>query len=437
MGRAALAPISVRVDDSPGWTSLTDLPGDRPRSEVEADLESAMEAWRKNFLVRRIVTLTRAYTISGGITISSKDPQVQAFLDLFWDHPQNRLPRKLGGIANHLVLDGELFPILFTNQVDGISYVRWRTARQISDILTLPNDYETETAYQEKDGTLKGKTWISPNHPHAANPATPVMLHWHINRPFDALRGESDLTPILPWAKRTAEWLADRVRLNRQRTRTGIFDITVADDSQVEAVRERVRQNNPVEAGTYVHGSGEEGKMHDLKIGADDVEADGRALRMAVATGANISLPYLGEGEGTNYASAKEMGEPVARFYDERQQATIWMLFDLVEQAFYRYAIVKGITPPNDLQLTHTVAEVARTDNTTLAQAALSIAQACGLLAQQGWIDGETALSFVTKFAGETLTLDQIHAILAHAARHSERSEESKRSEESQPNKKD
>ena len=59
------------------------------------------------------------------------------------------------------------------------------------------------------------------------------MLHYAVNRPIGAVRGEGDLTPILPWAKRYSEWLKDRVRLNRQRTRQGLMDIEIDDEAMV------------------------------------------------------------------------------------------------------------------------------------------------------------------------------------------------------------
>jgi hypothetical protein len=40
------------------------------------------------------------------------------------------------------------------------------------------------------------------------------MLHYAVNRPVGAVRGESDLAPILPWLRRYNRWLEDRVRLN-------------------------------------------------------------------------------------------------------------------------------------------------------------------------------------------------------------------------------
>ena len=56
----------------------------------------------------------------------------------------------------------------------------------------------------------------------------------------------------------------------------------------------------------------------------------GLVLRLAIATGAHLGLHYLGEGERTNYATAKEMGEPTARFFSDRQEQLIWMIEDLV-----------------------------------------------------------------------------------------------------------
>ena len=128
-----------------------------------------------------------------------------------------------------------------------------------------------------------------------------------------------------------------------------------------------------------------------------------------------LAMHYFGEGEGTNFATAKEMGEPTARFYTERQQEIIWSLLDLIEVAFSRFALVQGFTPPADLQLETHVTEVARADNAGLASAAQSIAQAFTVAAAHGWIDDETALTLILKFAGENLPVETISAILERA----------------------
>jgi predicted transcriptional regulator len=243
------------------------------------------------------------------------------------------------------------------------------------------------------------------------------MLHFAVNKPIGATRGESDLSPVLPWALRYSEWLKDRVRLNRQRTRQGVFDVEIADDSIVEQKRQQLRTSNPIEAGIYVHGPGEKTTMHKLEIGAGDAAEDGKVLRLANATGANIALHYLGEGEGTNYATAKEMGEPSARFFTERQSDFCAFLVEMVDAAYRRRAALGLAQLPEDgdLQLFTATTEVARADNQSLATAAREIVQALAQMKAQGWIDDTTAAKTAFKFAGEALSEDEITQILAKA----------------------
>ncbi len=422
--RAVAAAVSVRVDDSRGWDQLAGAatPIDTPWSERRDDLDDALEAWRKNFLVRRIVTLVTSYVVGNGITISSEIPEVNTFIQEFWTHPQNQLNRRLRPMCDELTRSGELFPILFTNRVDGMSYVRFIPASRIIEIDTDANDYEKELRYKQITDSAEGKWWFGPAHKRAFKRTRgpklqPLMLHLVINKPIGATRGEGDLTPILPWARRYTAWLQDRVRLNRQRTRQGVFDVEVADDSLVEEKRRQLARTNPIEAGIYVHGKGEETSMKQLNIQGDDVKEDGRALRLAIAAGANIGLHYLGEGESINYATAKEMGEPTARFYSDRQLDYTGLLCDLVTAAYYRK--LAQLTPdaprPTDLQLTANTTEVARADNESLAKAARDVVEALAKMHATGWVDDATAASLAFKFAGEPLSEDEIEDILSKA----------------------
>lgn len=420
-----LASVSVRVDDSPGWESLSGSgPNDRPWADKYSDLEETLEAWQKNFFVRRLVTLTRSYAVANGITLISEDPHVDGFLHRFWNHKQNRIDRRLGPICDEFTRSGEVFPVLFTNSVDGMSYIRFVPASTIRSIETDPDDYETELRYaQTQPLSAEPKWWIGPGHPAAfsgEDGATlpPLMLHFAVNRPIGATRGESDLTPVLPWAKRYSEWLKDRVRLNRIRTRQVILHLRIADPSLVEQKRQQLRTNNPIEKGIYVSGPDEELIAHALHIGSGDAEDDGRALRLAIATAGNVGLHYLGEGETVNYATAREMGEPTTRFYAERQRDLIHALKAIFTAAYRRHCLITNHPFPDDenLPLTAAAADVARQDNESLAIAARDIVQALAQMKQFGWIDDKTALTIAFKFAGEPLGQQEIERILDAAS---------------------
>jgi len=417
--RVQAAAISVRVDDSSGWDPLAHGygPADRPWGERRDDLDDALEAWRKNFLVRRIVNLVRSYVVGNGIVVSSKRPTVNNFVDEMWSHPKNRIDRRLGEMCDELTRAGELFPILFTNRIDGMSYVRFIPASRIRAIETDPNDYEKELRYGQVTNSAEPKWWLSPEHPAATDRSEdgslpPVMLHFAINRPIGATRGEGDLLPVLPWARRYSEWLQDRVRLNRLRTRQGILDLKINDDLLVQEKRQQLRTSNPWEQGIYVHGPGEETALHNLNIGADDAEKDGRVLRLAIVAGANVALHYLGEGEATNYATAKAMGEPTARFFTDRQTEFRWVLEDVAQAAYQRKVAAGMARAFDDLRLHTSVTEVAREDNQSLALAARDIVTALTLMRQYGWIDDRTAATMAFKFAGEPLGEEEVLDLL-------------------------
>lgn len=418
------AAVKVRVDDSPGWDTLQPGPADRPWSERADDLDDALEAWRKNFMVRHLVTLTRSYVVGNGITVSSEVPAVEQFLRAFWDHPQNRMSRRLGPMCDELVRAGEVFPILFTNRVNGMSYVRFVPASRIRELETDEDDYEVELRYGEMQHiSIEPKWHIGPGHAKAfkrvrggaGGKLLPLMLHFSVNKVVGATRGEGDLGPILPWARRYAQWLGDRVRLNRRRTRQGLLDIEIADPAMVEVKRQQFQTSNPIEAGIYVHGPGEKVSMHSLNIRADDAEADGKVLRLAIAAGSNTALHYLGEGGEVNYATAKEMGEPTSRFFTERQGDMRVFVVDLVEAAYKRAVAMGQAVAVDDLAISTSVSEVARADNAGLALAAKDIVEALQGMRLAGWIDDETAVKLAFKFAGEPLGEEEVKRILEGA----------------------
>jgi hypothetical protein len=240
------------------------------------------------------------------------------------------------------------------------------------------------------------------------------MLHHAINRPVGATRGESDLATVLKWALRYSTWLEDRVRLNRIRTRSGMLDIKIDDNSQVEQKKYQLRKDDPLKSGIYVHGDGEEATLHNLEIRAHEAEQDGKALRLAIAAGSGSALHYMGEGGDVNYATAKEMGEPTARFYSERQTDIVQLVEDLVTLAHQRFLLATGHRPTadDDLRLEISVTEVARADNQALALAAKDIVTALTEMRAQGWIDDATAIRWAFQFAGETISEEEIQDIL-------------------------
>ena len=406
--------LDSTITDEGAWSMIAGGgPTDRPWYDLSQDMTDALDAWRKNFLIRQIVRLTTAYVVGDGIKIVTEQASFQTFVDDFWNHRQNRLNRRLTAWCDELTRSGELFLVLFSNPIDGMSYVRAIPARSIEKVDTDPEDYEKEIGYNERVlGKVETKRWRSPIT--ASTAATePVMLHYSINKPLGATRGESDLTPILPWVKRYTTWLKDRVKFNQIRTDMSAAWIKIQDDGQVTAKRRQYEANPPTGGNIFVTGPGEELSFPAARIEAASAEPDGVALRLAVAAGANIPLHYLAEGTSATKATATEMADPTRRHYRMRQVDFGYILTDLCEQAYIRRSQVLGKSPYiHNPQARAEMPDVSREDNTSLAEAAKAITEAFNTMAERGWIDKATAIRLIFKFAGEVLPEQQLQDII-------------------------
>jgi len=426
--RLALASVvagplpAARATEAAGWDLVRSGagPADRPWSELREDLTDTLEAWRRNFIVRRIVTITTSYVVgSQGIGVSSTRPAVERFTRAFWEHRENRLRSRLSSWCDEITRSGEIFiAVSAPSEVDGLAFIRAIPASCIQWIETDSSDYERPLEFHETvPGRLEPKIWKSR---HTASLDEPVLLHYAFNCVVGATRGESDLTPVLPLAQRYTDWLKGRVRFNKLRADLAAVDIEVDDDSKVETKRAQYTATPPVGGALFVHGRGERISFPAANINAGDAAPDGHAQRMAISAGSNYPLHFFGEGSDANRATAKEMGGPTHSFLEMRQADFAEALIDLVDFVYRRAAEAgHGRVPANnDLRLAFRVPDVSESDNAALAAAARDIVTAFGQMRRYGWITDELAVGLTFKFFGEILSQQEIDDILSWATDH-------------------
>lgn len=391
---------AVKVIDDKWWTQIGGAigPHDKNWGELQEDLSDSLEAWRMNPLARRIVSLTTDYVVGDGITVTSEVSAVQEFIDKFWSHPLNHIDQRLYAWCDELTRSGELFIVVFTNPGDGMSYVRNIPASAIDQIESDPDDLERELQYHELvDGTLEGRWW--PSWWSVPAGASEFVLHYTINRPVGAVRGEGDLVPILPWLRRYREWLEDRVRVNRLRN-SFLWQVKLSNSTPGDVSRKQSQYKHAPSPGSIiVSDENEEWQALSASLQSSDAESDGKSLRLMVAAGAGIPLHFLSEGESATRATAAEMGGPTFRHYKHRQLAFSEMLMDLVGVCVQNF----GMSLPADLglSLSCVLPDLTRADNLQLAQAMKEIASAVAEMLERGLIDEDTAKTLVSKFAGE------------------------------------
>ena len=418
--RQWLAPVTLTPPGSAGDGFLpVRYPqgvADKDWSDLHQEMYDACAAWRQNPLARRLVGMVTAYVVGNGIILRSDYAPLQQFIDAFWQ--QNQMEQRVAEWCDELCRSGEIFPILFTNPQDRMSTVRCIPASLVERIEWKEGDYEAELRYKEVQaiGEKEERWWMSPLHPSTSAVETPIMLHYAVNRPVGALRGESDLAPILPWLKRYSRWLEDRVRLNAG-VRAFLWVVKAPGRLRAE-LAERYRQ--PPESGSVIIADEQESWAAVApSLNANDAANDGRAIRwMIVAGGPGTSLLDLGEGEDSNLATGQVMTEMRRRFLRRRQSYLAWLLTDLVLVAWNRYTAGtwRSRHRATAADITAVLPDISVDDNQKLAQAAMQLASGLNSVAQLAGDSAafrKMALRMFVKFAGEQISERELAEMLA------------------------
>jgi len=401
--RVKLALLETENTITLGWRSSANE-RDRLDYDREQVLEMALEAWRTNPLARRIVELTTQYVVGGGLSLHCADPAAGRFLQDWWEHPLNNLAMRLPEWCDELTRSGELF-LLMTTDGGGMSYLRAVAAADVREVRTAENDPQQELAYVTR-GRLPGEERVWPAFragedapgPDGLFPA--VMLHYAVNRPVGAVRGESDLAPLLRWLSRYSGWLEDRARLNRYRN-SFLYTVRSSFASEAErlARQQSLAANPPAPGSILVTDSSEEWSVLSPRLESQEAKEDGLALKKMIAAGAGIPLHFLAEPESATRTTAEAAGGPTYRRLEQRQRYVCWLVADAAGAALGRWAWLRGLNIRAEVRVVG--ADLSARDNASIAAATNAISEALLPLWERKLIDDEELLRLVYRFAGE------------------------------------
>lgn len=353
---AALA-LSPERDNNFFTGGLSDLYTGRNAWDRKKIFAESLRAWRVNPITRRIVKLMTSFTIGKGLTIKSDDPEVQTFLQTWWNHPLNKFNRNLKRWKDEDTRTGNLFP-LFNVQQDGMSIVRMVPAEQIDDIETSEKDVEQETGYWKDESHTEKWT--------ADQSEKVFMLHYASNQPVGSPWGEADLSPLLVWIGRFSSWLENRARLNQFRT-AFMYVVSGAYANETDrANREKQLQANPPKSGSVLvlnSNNGEQWGIMSASLDAFDSSQDGLALKKMIMDGIGQPMHWHAEPEGATQTTAEAAGTPTFRTLEEMQNDFFEMLVDMARVALK----VKGIQ--TDAKIWIEGPDITERDNATLALA--------------------------------------------------------------------
>ena len=410
--RAALA-SETDATFALGARQLNAAERDRYDYDRETLQQQALQAWRTNPLARRIVELTSQYVVGGGISLSSRETRAHAFLQAWWSHPLNQMQVRAVEWCDELTRSGELF-FLISTDASGMSYLRAVPAGEIAGIEHAPNDVQQETAFLQKAGMGEEVRWQAAqaleDEPGEDGRFPVVMAHYAINRPVGALRGESDLAPLLRWLSRYAAWLEDRARLNHFRTAfLYVVKARYAGDAERLARQNSLNAAPPNPGSILVTDETETWEVLNPELESGDAATDGLALKKMIAAGAGLPLHFLAEPESATRTTAEAAGGPTFRRFEQRQQFFLWMLGDLARIALRRRARL-DVGLRADAQVEVRGADLSARDNAALALASSTVISAFAQLYERGLIDAEELLRLAYRFCGETADIPSLLA---------------------------
>ncbi len=311
--------------------------------------------------------------------------------------------------CEELSRSGNLF-ILFSTDLEGMTYVRAIPAQLIEALRTRPNDTEQITAFEfkpqyqlrhETDDPFSGQ--IIPAVDWQPSGSDPAMLHFAINRPLGMLWGEPDLSPLLKWISRYSNWLEDRARLNRYRN-SFLFVVRTRLSGETQRLQ-RQRQLNaiPPEPGSIlVTGDQEEWSVLAPRLESNEANQDGLALKKMIAAGAGIPLHYLAEPESENKASAQSAGESTCRHFEQRQRIFLELIQMVLRQVLLRSGQAQ-LQPEADCQIRMIGDDISSADNLTLSAASLNISRSLKEMHQLGIVDHAELRRILYRFMDEEL----------------------------------
>jgi capsid protein len=253
--------------------------------------------------------------------------------------------------------DGEVFLRRFVDKKTGETKVRFIRANMIRNpsnsrdynvgenvsygIGTNPDDIEEVLTYYycKIDGTLIDKI-----------PAGDI-IHIKILTDSDMKRGLSIYYHAMPMIKKYADWLEDRIVLNKVRSAIALIRKVEGTRSAVESIRNAYRseyqdkdknKQKVMQRGTVLTASkGIEYEMLSPNIHAQDVKDDGRAMLLAVAAGVGFpEMMLTADYSNANYSSSMVAQNPFVREIEDWQDFFGYyykLLFQLVIQAHKEY----------------------------------------------------------------------------------------------------
>lgn len=414
-----LDPGLTDEDIKAGFRRISGQATNRDLSPLIQDrmIELAWYLYDRNPLAKRMVDITKDFVVGDGLKATATDPDVQAWLDKFWDDPVNRLDLELPDYVKELSIFGEQLYIASSNPVDGsvrlwyvdpseIEQVVWGAAA--ADIpgadrsIAIP----IEIVLKQKLGERE-QPRLHPFRP-GEDPSSPAFgrpvgdcFYFAVNKAKRGTRGRSDIFAQADWLDAYEQVMfagVDRVDL----LNNFVWDVMLKGKNEQE-IADWLKQygRRPRPGSLRAHNENVEWKAVAPELGSADVTTMMRAFKNHILGSKGFPEMWFAEGGETNLATAGEMGAPIFKTLSARQKFVKYMLVSICNVVIDR-GIAHGSLPASvDRGVDISAPELAVRDVTKLAAALQQTGSALSMAQLEGWLTRETAAKIFAVMASE------------------------------------
>lgn len=351
----------------PGWTQLGGSGADGLTGLNRREINDQVRYYyHTDPVMHHLIQLENSYIFSRGVSVKGKDPDIDAWLQRFWNHAHNRASLTTAAaqheLNTELQIEGELFFIFYTSTLTGQVTVSTLPSTQVARAIGAKGNPKLQLYYQANFVNPEGRSLSYSvldyrvadmtrklSRPDFASDNTEVAIMQVVRDSFGG-RGISPKRTSLRWIKALTGFMEDRAVLtlagstfafkqkikgNRQ-----ALELAVARMGAYASQLKYDRGENERRQGGNTFIENEASNLEQLKFDtmAGNAYQDKRMFTQMAGIGSGVMEHYLGDPSTGNLATATAMELPMLKQFEFGQQ--FWA--DVFGEIF-RFVTLQGI----------------------------------------------------------------------------------------------
>jgi len=331
---------SLSLEDR-GWVNLSGTTADVIDPNVRiANLKLSRLYATKDPMGKQAIRLWTDYTFGTGMTwsVSEENKQTKGIIEGFWNGKHNQSVLSARGQRKSCdkgLIDGEVFFALFLGG-NGEATIRTISPLEITEIITDPDDIETEMYYKRTWADTQGEvnedyfrstTNIEGKPSKSATgqdiQTTDGAVIYHVAFNTITQRGNPLLLPALDWLRQYRRFLASRVAIMLALARFAWRSKVKGGTAAVANIKGKLDAKTPAAGSDLIENLGVDTQPIKTDSGAKGAYEDGRQLKLQISAAVGIPEQYFGDISSGNLATAKTVELPMMKMFQSHQQ--VWL----------------------------------------------------------------------------------------------------------------